>query len=77
MAVDLNRIATAALESFLQGDGDQKAPQKNESRNHHLGGVGAVAVGVGLAVAARAAYNRARRIDLAQVAEAVEDKLGG
>lgn len=74
--VDLNRIATAALESFLGEDGDQQARQ-NESRSHHLGGVGAVAVGVGLAVAARAAYKRARRIDLAQVARAVEDKLGG
>ncbi len=76
MAVDLNRIATAALESFLQGDSEQPAP-RNESRNHRLGGVGAVAVGVGLAVAARAAYNRARRLDLAQVAGAIEDKLGG
>ena len=76
MAVDLNRIATAALESFLQGNGEQRAPG-NESRNHRLGGLGAVAVGVGLAVAARAAYNRARRLDLAQVAGAIEDKLGG
>lgn len=76
MAVDLNRIARGALESFLQEDGEQPARQ-NESRNHRLGGLGAVAVGVGVAVAARAAYNRARRIDLAQVAGAVEDKLGG
>jgi len=76
MAVDLNRIATAALKSFLQEDGEQQTRQ-NESRNHHLGGIGAVAVGVGLAVAARAAYNRARRIDLEHVAGAVEDKLGG
>ncbi|HEY6550032.1 MAG TPA: hypothetical protein VIY71_02405 [Solirubrobacterales bacterium] len=76
MAVDLNRIATAALESFLQEDGEQQARQ-NESRGHHLGGLGAVAVGVGLAVAARIAYNRVRRIDLEQVAGAVEDKLGG
>lgn len=75
MAVDLNRIAAAALESFL-GEDEQPARQ-NESRNHHLSGVGAVAVGVGLAVAARAAYNRARRIDLEQIAGAVEDKLGG
>ena len=75
MAVDLSRIATAALESFLQEDGEHS--RRDESRNHHLGGVGAVAVGVGLAVAARAAYDRARRIDLEQVAEAVEDKLGG
>lgn len=76
MAVDLNRIATAALESFLGEDGEQQSRQ-NESRNHHLGGVGAVAVGVALAFAARAAYNRARNIDLEQVAGAVEDKLGG
>lgn len=76
MAVDLNRIATAALESFLREDGEPQARQSG-SRNHRLGGVGAVAVGVGLAVAARAAYNRARRIDLEQVAGAVEDKLGG
>lgn len=76
MAVDFNRIATAALESFLQEDGERVARQK-ESRNHHLGGVGAVAVGVGLAVAARAAYHRARRIDLERVAGAVENKLGG
>jgi hypothetical protein len=77
MAVDLNRIATAALESFLQEDGEQPARRhEGRNRNHHLGGVGAVAVGVGLAVAARAAYNRARRIDLEQVAGAVEDRLG-
>lgn len=76
MAVDLNRIATAALESFLGEDGERQA-QQNESRNHHLGGVGAVAVGVGLAVAARAIYNRARHLDLERVAGAVEDKLGG
>ena len=74
MTVDLNRIAAAALESFL---GEAQPAGQNESRNHHLGGVGAVAVGIGLAVVARAAYNRARRIDLEQVAEAVEDKLKG
>jgi hypothetical protein len=76
MALDLNRIATAALESFLQEDGERPAGRE-ESRGHHFGGAGAVAVGVGLAVAARAAYNRARRIDLEKVAGAVEDKLGG
>jgi len=76
MAADLNRIATAALESFLQEDGEQRA-RRDESRSHHLGGVGAVAVGVGLAVAARAAYHRVRRIDLDRVAGAVEAKLKG
>jgi hypothetical protein len=75
MAVDLNRIATAAVESFLQED-EQPAGREG-SRNHHLGGVGAVAVGAGLAIAARVAYKRARRIDLEQFAGAVEDKLRG
>lgn len=75
MAVDLNRIATAAVESFLRAD-DQPA-RRGESGNHHLGGLGAVAVGAGLAVAARSAYKRARRIDLERVAGAIEDKLGG
>ena len=75
MAVDLNRIATAAVESFLQAD--EQPARREESRNHHLGGVGAVVVGVGLAVAARAAYKRARGIDLERLAGAVEDKLGG
>jgi hypothetical protein len=75
MAVELQRIATAALESFLQED--EQPARREGSRNHHLGGVGAVAVGVGLAVAARAVYNRARRVDLERVAGAVEDKLGG
>jgi hypothetical protein len=75
VAVDLNRIATAALESFLQED--EQPARREESRNHRFGGVGALALGVGLAVATRAVYNRARRIDLEQVAGAVEDKLKG
>jgi hypothetical protein len=76
VAADLNRIVTAALESFLQEDGEPPA-RRTEKRGRHFGGVGAVALGAGLAVAARAAYHRARRVDLEQVAEAVEDKLGG
>jgi hypothetical protein len=75
MAVDLNRIATAALESFL--DDEEQPASRAESGNRRLGGVGAIALGVGLAIAARAAYSRARRIDLERVAGAVEDKLSG
>ena len=75
MAVDLNRIASAALESFLDGEGQPE--RRAESGNRRLGSVGAVALGVGLAVAARAAYNRARRVDLERVAGAVENKLSG
>jgi hypothetical protein len=73
MAVDLNRIATAALESFLQEHGEPAT--RGQSRNRHFGGIGAVAAGVGLAVAARAAVSRARRLDLERLAGAAEDKL--
>lgn len=75
MAVDINRIATAALESFLSEE--EQPAQGRESGNRRWGGVGAVALGVGLAVGARAVYNRARRFDLERVAGAIEDKLSG
>jgi hypothetical protein len=75
MAVDINRIATAALESFLDEEG--RPARDAGSGNRRLGGVGAVALGVGLAVGARALYNRARRFDLERVAGAIEDKLSG
>jgi hypothetical protein len=76
MAVDINRIAAAALESFLEEHGEQPA-RRDQGRSRRLGGVGAVVAGVGLAVAARAAYSRVRHLDLERLGGAVEDKLGG
>jgi hypothetical protein len=76
MAVDINRIATAALESFLSEEGGQP-PRDAESKKRRLGGVGGVALGVGLAVGARVVYNRVRRFDLEQAAGAIENKLSG
>jgi len=76
MAVDINRLAASALQAFLENERDEERPPTHEGRgNRRLGGVGAVVLGVGLAVAARAAYNRARNLDLEQVAGAVEEKL--
>jgi hypothetical protein len=76
MAVDINRIAASALEAFLErGESEQGGSKRERDRNPHLGGVGAVALGVGLAVAARAAYNRARSLDLERVGGAIEEKL--
>lgn len=76
MAVDINRIAASALQAFLEDERSEgRPPAHEERRNRRLGGVGAVALGVGLAVAARAAYNRARNLDLEQIAGAVEEKL--
>jgi len=75
MAVDFNRIAAAALESLLQ-DEDEPAKAADDG-GRRLSGVGAVALGVGLAVGARAIYSRARQFDLERVGQAIENKLSG
>jgi hypothetical protein len=74
MAVDINRMAASALQAYLENERD-KGHLRERRGNRRLGGVGAVALGVGLAVAARAVYNRARSFDLERVAGAVEEKL--
>jgi hypothetical protein len=76
MAVDFNRIAASALDAFLEDQRSEgRAPAHEKHGNRRLGGVGAVAMGVGLVVAARAAYRRVRSLDLERVAGAVEEKL--
>jgi hypothetical protein len=75
MAVDINRIAASALQAFLENERNEGAPAHEKHGNRRLGGIGAIALGVGLAVAARAGYNRARSLDLARVAGAVEERL--
>jgi hypothetical protein len=74
MAIDINKVAASALDAFLEGERNEGHARK-ERGNRRLGGVGALALGVGLTVAARAAYNRARSLDLEQVAGAVEERL--
>jgi len=76
MAVDINRLAAAALDAYLEKERNEGRPRE-ERRTHRLGGISAVALGVGLAVAARAVYSRARQLDLERVAGAVEEKLRG
>lgn len=74
MAIDINRIAASALDAYLENERDEKRPRE-ERGNRRWGGVRAVALGVGLAVAARAVYGRVRSLDLERVAGAVEEKL--
>lgn len=80
MAVDLNRIAVAAAEAYLHdrkpaGDDSERNGDGKRGGDGRIGGLGAVALGMGLALAARAAYGRVRRFDLERAAGAVEDKL--
>jgi hypothetical protein len=74
MAVDISRMAASALDAYLEKERNEGRPRE-ERGSRRLGGISAVALGVGLAVAARAVYNRARNLDLERVAGAVEEKL--
>jgi hypothetical protein len=75
VAVDINRIAASALETFLEGGENEQSGSRRKRVRNPLGGVGAVALGVGLGVVARAAYHRARSLDLERVGGAIEEKL--
>lgn len=74
MAVDIERVVTSAIDSFLQGqDGDRTRRRRGGRRR--LGTARAIAVGVGLGLGARAAYERVRTIDLESAASALEERL--
>jgi hypothetical protein len=74
MPIDLNRIATAAAESYLKVS--EQSPDGEAHRDRRrFGGIAAVALGAGLAIAGRAVYKRARSFDLEEAAGKVEDRL--
>jgi len=76
--IDVNRIASAAADAFLAPEGHSQNAHDERHQSGSLRSMGAVAVGVALALAARAAYSRARtNLDLEQVADAVEERLTG
>lgn len=73
MAIDIERVAAAAVDSFLHGGDGERGDGPH--RRGRLRTVGAVAAGVGLGVAARAAYRRVRAVDLEGAASALEERL--
>jgi hypothetical protein len=76
VGIDLLRVATSAVDSFLddrERSRDSARPEKGGHRR--LGARGAVALGAGLAVAARVAYGRVRRFDLERLGTAAESRL--
>lgn len=75
MAIEIDRVAASALQTYLEDKDNEGHASAHKRGGHRLGGVGAVALGVGLAVAARAAYHRVRSLDLERVGGAIEEKL--
>lgn len=75
MAVDIERVAAAAVDSFLNGDDDRRRRDGSSPGRGWLRTAGPVAVGVGLGVAARTAYRRLRAVDLETAAAALERRL--
>jgi hypothetical protein len=74
MAVDIERVVTAAVDSFVQGQDDDRTGRRRGGRRRR-GRARAFAVGVGLGIAARVAYERVRTIDLESAASAIEERL--
>jgi hypothetical protein len=82
LPIDFERVAAAAVEAaFGETDGtggrDTKQQHSDASHDRRLGTATSVASGVIIAIAARAAFKRARNLDLERVAEAAEKRLQG
>jgi hypothetical protein len=81
-SIDVERMAAAAIEAAFGENGSDRdsAATRSDSdagNNHRFGAVAAVATGVVVATAARAAYKRAQGMDLEHVAELAEKRLQG
>lgn len=74
-ALDLNKLASAAAEAYLQAAKQQTNGHVEKPKHSRFGKGAAMAAGVGLTVAGRAAYRRVRSLDLEQVGTALESKL--
>jgi hypothetical protein len=74
-ALDLNKLASAAAEAYLQAAKQNTNGHVEKPKHGRFGKGAAMAAGVGLTVAAHAAYRRVRDLDLEQVGTAVENKL--
>jgi ADP-ribosylglycohydrolase len=81
-SIDVERVVAAAVEAAFGENGSDRhsAVTRSDSdggHNHRFGQVAAVATGALVATAARAAYKRARDLDLERVAELAEKRLRG
>jgi hypothetical protein len=81
-SIDVGRVVAAAVDAAFgeNGSGRDSTATRSDSdadNNHRFGTVAAVATGVVVATAARAAYKRARSVDLEHVAELAEKRIQG
>lgn len=71
---DPERIVTAAVEAFLDGDtGERREQGRDKHARRRVGG--GVALGVVIGFGTRALYRRARDFDLERVARGVERRI--
>ncbi len=70
-----DRIVKAAVEAYLDGAQPRREERPERKDSRRASGASALAPGVVIGVGARAVYRRAREVDLAQVARAVERRL--
>lgn len=73
MTIDVERIATAAVDSFLHAADDDRGDRSGGGGG--LRTAGGIAVGVGLGLAVRTAYRRVRSVGLEGAATALEQRL--
>jgi hypothetical protein len=75
--LDLNNVAAAAVEAYLQEAQQSSNGRFEEKTKRRLGRGAAVATGAGLALVGHAAYRRLRPLDLERLGHAAEKKLKG
>jgi hypothetical protein len=73
-AIDVHRVVNSAVDAFLDVDRGRQNGD-TQKQDHHIGPVGSLAIGILLAAGARAAYSRAKKLDVADVAERFEERL--
>jgi ADP-ribosylglycohydrolase len=81
-SIDIERMVSAAVDAAFGENGSERDSAASRSNsdvghNHRFGTVAAVATGVVVATAARAAYKRARAVDLQRLAELAEKRIQG
>jgi hypothetical protein len=81
LSIDIDQVIAGAVEAAFgdtnPGTSNGVARQGGSGHDHRFGGIAAVAAGIVIAGATRAAYKRVREFSLEEVAEKAEQRLQG